>query len=136
MILTLTSCKSSSPLGEPDIKKDTVLEYSKGSCLGGRCPVYNIRVYSDGMVVYERKDAQQKRTPIITQLSRDETVDLIAFLDANLNEPDIFKRIRDRPVTVLKYDNKAYQYHASKIDGILKQVNSRIENLVAQLSAK
>lgn len=135
LVLALVSCKSGSQATTSIDKKDTVLQYSKGPCMG-RCPVYNLRVFSDGMVLYESRDTLRQRVSVISQLSREEVGQLNKFLENSLSEPTLFKRIRDRPVTVLKYDDKEYEYHVSKIDGLLKQVNTRIEDLVAQVNVK
>lgn len=135
LILALASCKSGNQATSSVDNKDTVLQYSKGPCLG-RCPVYNLRVFSDGMVLYESRDAKRQKVSVISQLSREEVGQLSAFLGNSLDAPTLFKRIRDRPVTVLKYDDKEYEYHASKIDGLLKQVNTRIEDLVAQVHSE
>jgi len=133
LILTLTSCKSGNPATTSVEKKITVLEYSKSPCLG-RCPVYTLIVFSDGIVLYESRDVELKKVSVICQLSREQMEQLTSLLANSLEEPILFQRIRDRPVTVLKYDDNRYEYHASKIDGLLKQVNTRIEHLVAQVN--
>jgi hypothetical protein len=135
LILIVASCKPVKQVTTTVTQKEAFLEYSKGQCLG-RCPVYNIRVFDDGMVVYEGRDRQRKKISIISQLSREEVQELTLVLGNTLGEPNLFKRIRDRPITALTYKNKEYKYHASKIDGKLKEVNARLEDLVAQVIVK
>ena len=135
LVLALAACKSSKEATISVDKKDTVLFYSKGPCLG-KCPVYNLRVFSDGMVVYESRDAQRKKVSVISRLSQEEIAELTDILENSLGEPTLFKRIRDRPVTILKCNDKEYEFHASKIDGLLKTVNTKIEDLVAQVQVE
>ncbi|WP_420602597.1 DUF6438 domain-containing protein [Flagellimonas sp.] len=129
LVFTLFACKSGEgtsaiPQGEP------LLQYSKGPCLG-RCPVYDFMVYPDGNFTYKNVRAIGPNKEIKGRLATEEMEKLTSALKSELGTPSAFKRVRDLPITKLKFDTKKYEYHASKISEGLKKVNTLIEDMVA-----
>ena len=131
LILAL-SCKSGNYSVNQSDQEDVLIYYSKGPCLGN-CPVYNLRVFVDGTVIYREVFMVKEKKVITKRLSSEEVGDLAKFLKNNLGYPTLFRRIRDRPLTILRFDGKEFEYHASKIRGQLKEANNKIEDLVGRL---
>ncbi|MGW9685477.1 DUF6438 domain-containing protein [Flagellimonas sp. 2504JD1-5] len=128
MILALFACRS----GEEAVaiqQKEPLLHYSKGPCLG-RCPVYDFWVYPDGNFVYKRARGTKSNREIKGRLTSEEMEKLKKYLHNNLIEPVVFNRIRDLPVSTLRFNGKKYEYHANKIKAGLKEVNTLIESIV------
>ena len=94
LVLALTSCASSKEATAQAVKKEAVLYYSKGPCMG-KCPVYDLLVYADGMLIYNSKDNRRKKISVISRLSKEELEELTGFLKNNLGEPTLFKKIRE-----------------------------------------
>ncbi len=130
MILTLLSCKTTQKAQQS--ASETLLSYSKGACLGN-CPVYDVAIDQNGILSYNGL----RNVPVLgkqtKKLSPQELTSLLALLK-EMDSPKPFKKIRDKPVTVLKYNQKKYSYHATNTSGNLKKINTVIENLVAQLA--
>lgn len=132
MILGLFSCKSGKTAVPLD-KQEALIHYSKGPCLGDRCPIYDLWIFPDGSYVYKTpKGAYSDREKSGT-LSQTELSDLLETLNSGLKVPTPFKQIRDRPTTKLAYEGKTFKYHASRTKGSLTKVNAKLENLVAIL---
>ena len=135
LILSVISCKTVDHKVSKATTADILLTYSKSACLG-QCPVYDLKILEDGMLVYEGKDKVKQKGTVMTMLSAAELAELVTLLDKTEVEPAVFKRVRDRPITVLEYNEKKYKFHSSQLDGQLKRINSTIENLVAQVNVK
>ena len=135
LILSVISCKTVDHKVSKAATADVLLTYSKSACLG-QCPVYDLKILEDGMLVYEGKDKVKQKGTVMTMLSAAELAELVTLLDKTEVEPAVFKRVRDRPITVLEYNEKKYKFHSSQLDGQLKRINSTIENLVAQVNVK
>ncbi len=133
LILALFSCKPGKNKGAGTDKKNVLLYYAKGPCLG-RCPVYHLWVFTDGTILYKGVDKGDQKKEIKSRLSSNAIADLVMLLDSDLVRPMRLNRIRDIPVTTLKFDGKEYEYHASQVKGQLKKVNLKIEGWVTQLS--
>lgn len=135
LILSVISCKTVDKKVSKTTTAEVLLTYSKSACLG-QCPVYDVKILEDGMLVYQGVDKVRQKGTVMTMLSVSELDELVALLDKTVEEPAVFKRVRDRPVTVLRYNEKKYKFHSAALDGQLKLINSKIENLVAQVNMR
>lgn len=135
MILMVTSCKTVENKIIQNTTADVLLTYSKSRCLG-KCPVYDVKILKDGMLIYTGVDWVKQRGNVIIKLSSEELAELNGILDKTTKAPQLFKRVRDRSVTVLRINEKKYEFHGSQADGHLKAINSRIENWVDQVNSK
>ncbi|MFS4467504.1 DUF6438 domain-containing protein [Maribacter sp. 2210JD10-5] len=134
LIVLLFSCKTGKHARTDNIEKEVLLYYSKGPCMG-KCPVYNLWVFVDGTVLYREVFMAKEKKTISGKLSTEEMWNLTNLLKNSLGYPTPFRRIRDRPVTILQFDGKEFEYHASKIKDPLKEANDGIEALVKSLKA-
>lgn len=95
-----------------DYKADEkIIEISKGACFG-RCPVYTMTVYGQGLVSYEGKRFTDKVGIYTKQLLEVEYTQLFkAFKDANLwqYQDEYNSRIPDLPMITIHYFNKGSQ---------------------------
>lgn len=132
LILVTFSCKSSKEIVAIQ-KADALVYYSKGPCLGDRCPVYDFWVFSNGDVLYKTPKGPSAQRERHGKLSSKEIANLAILLNNNLGTPPVFKRTRDLPITTIRFDGEKYEYHASKIDAGLKVANSKIEALVERV---
>lgn len=135
MLLMITSCKTTEKKMTQHTTADVLLTYSKSGCLG-KCPVYDVKILKDGMLVYTGVDWVRQRGNVIIKLSSEELAELKGILDNTTEEPRLFKRVRDRPVTVLRIREKKYEFHDSQAEGQLKAINSKIEHWVDQVNAE
>lgn len=135
LILSVISCKTVADTTSKTANAEVLLTYSKGACLG-KCPVYDLKILKDGMLVYEGINKVEQKGIVMIQLTSEQLTELKSILTSTIEEPEMFKRVRDRPVTVLHYDTKRYEFHSTKLDGKLKLINAKIENLVAQVNTK
>jgi len=131
LIFIVFSCKSGKDTTFQMDKDQVLMHYSKVPCLG-KCPVYELWIFNDGTVLYKGINKVARKGEIKSRLSSEEISDLVLLLEHNLTEPKAFKKVRDLPVTRLRYGQKKFGYHVSKIDVRLKEVNSAIEDLVEQ----
>lgn len=113
--------------------KEMLLFYSKGPCLG-KCPVYDLAIYTDGTVRYKGVSKVDKKGVFEYQLSSETIGELTLLLENSLTVPIAFRRIRDIPVTTLKFRGKKYKFHASRAENRLKAVNTKVEDLIRQLN--
>lgn len=128
LILSLFACKTGQEAAVA-VQKEPLLHYSKGPCLG-RCPVYDFWIYPDGTFSYKRAKGGTSNREIKGRLATEEIKRLKTFLQHDLGTPVTFKRIRDLPVSKLRFNGKKYEYHASKTKGPLKKANRYIEEIV------
>ena len=115
MILLVLSCRPA----KTD-RNDLLLSYSKGPCLG-RCPVYDFKVFANGHYVYRKggRSAYERQG----RLSETKMKELTTALKQGIEVPDTFRRIRDLPVTKLRFGGNTYEYHASRTAGRLKRLD-------------
>ncbi len=128
LVLSFMACKSTE---ETTVTKqnELLLQYSKGPCLGGKCPVYDFLIYPNGDFVFKNVKGIESDKEIKGRLPSKKIKQLKALLQ-KLKAPTNFKRIRDLPVSTLKFNGKSYKYHANKTQGELKDVNTLVETLV------
>lgn len=133
LILSIFACKSGEEVVAAQ-QKESLLHYSKGPCLG-RCPVYDFWIYSDGSFIYKRAKGIKSHRELSGRLTTEKLEKLQTSLQDNLGEPITFKKVRDLPVSKLRFNGKKYEYHANKIKDELKRVNTLIEGMVAEIVA-
>lgn len=130
MVLTLLfSCKTGNYSTGKDNQKEVLIYYSKGPCLG-KCPIYDFWVFTDGNFVYKEANKTRSNKNIKGQLAFEEVDDLVKFMKEQLGHPTIFRPIRDKPKTVLRFEDKEFEYYATKINGSLKEVDIKLTGLV------
>ncbi len=131
LVLALFACKSG---GEVVVaqQKEPLLHYSKGPCLG-RCPVYDFWIYPDGNFTFKKTKGLKANGEIKGMLTTEEMKNLKTVLENKLGEPGIFTRVRDLPISKLRYAGKKYEYHANKTEAGLKEVNTLMENIVERV---
>ncbi len=137
LVFGLFSCKSGQEIPEmvtqnEVIQKEMIISYSKGACLGN-CPVYDLRIFEDGSAEYKGIKNVKKRGAVNTKLSKEEFMAFSKLLK-NLEPPKKLQKIRDRPVTSLHCNGRKYSYYANRIDGQLKDLNTKLEALVAKIN--
>ena len=133
-IIAFFSCKA--PNIESNFQTQNILAfYSKGSC-SGTCPVYDVLIYENGTVVYNGIDHVQKKGMIRSAVSQRDITDLKLLLEGSPAEFKSFRKAHGKPLTTIKYNKQTLTYHASKVDGSLKQLNTKLEDLVAQITTK
>ena len=135
MLVIMASCKTVEKTTVQNTTADVLLTYSKSRCLG-KCPVYNVKILKDGMLVYTGVDWVKQKGNVIVKLSAEELAELRQMMATTIKVPPAFKRIRDRPVTALMMNEKKYEFHGTPADDQLKTLNSRIEHWVDQLNTK
>ena len=133
LILIMFSCKSAEKSLEEPSKNNVLVYYSKGPCLG-KCPVYDLWIYKDGTVIYKGVDKVNYKGEIRTNLSSDELEILQSALSEEGFEVENFKRVRDLPITRLKYGIEDRKFYVSKIYGPLKKVNTLLELIVKRIT--
>ncbi|MEX0315239.1 MAG: DUF6438 domain-containing protein [Allomuricauda sp.] len=131
LILSLFACKSNKEAMVLQ-EKEPLLHYSKGPCLG-KCPVYDFWIYSDGNFIYKKVKGIKSNREIKGKLTLEEMEKLKTSLQNNLGEPISFKKVRDLPVSRLRFNGKKYEYHANKIKNGLKKANTLIEVMIAKI---
>lgn len=131
LILSIFACKSGEEVVAAQ-QKEPLLHYSKGPCLG-RCPVYDFWVYPDGTFIYKKAKGIKSNREITGRLTSEEMDQLKISLQNNLGAPPSFIKVRDLPVSKLRFNGKKYEYHANKIKEGLKEVNTLIEGIVAEI---
>ncbi len=131
-ILSMLSCKTTESAMQ-ESKSDVLVYYSKGRCLG-KCPVYEVFIHTDGTLIYNPIANAGKNGKVQTTLTSAQIEVLMKALSRVNFETIEFKRIRDLPITRLKYESKEVKYYVSKVNGDLKEVNVIIENLIKSIS--
>lgn len=129
LMLGLFSCKS----GKTNItmnKGEAMLHYSKGPCLGDRCPVYDLWIFPDGSYLYKTPKGALTNREKSGSLSKVELDDIQETMKSGLENPTPFNRVRDIPITTLAYGGKIHKYHASRTKGKLMEMNAKLEDLV------
>ncbi len=133
LLLVLSfSCKSGDSTTK-NIEAQTLVYYSKSACLG-KCKAYDLWIYGDGTLKYTVITTKEQKN-YYKKISEQELVDLLMELTSDeLVAPDV-KKVRDRPVTRLRFEGKELVYDASRITGMLKMANTRLQNIAARIDS-
>ena len=110
---------------------EPMIQLTKKRCLG-KCPVYDVFMYSDGLVSYNGIDNVKKIGRHQFKISEGKMLELQQlFTNAKFQEienPE--KKGRDLPLTQVSYKNKTISYQGQNISEDVKGIVSRIEELV------
>lgn len=132
LVLTMLSCKTNKNGVLDSNQQEILLFYSKGACLG-KCPVYDLTVLEDGTLLYKGIAKVEQKGELKKKLSSEQMAKLKAILEENLGDPIEFQKIRDVPITTLRFNDKKYEYHSSRTSTSLKKVEEKIQLLVSNI---
>ncbi len=109
-----------------------LLQITKKRCLG-KCPVYDLYLYENGKVLFVGIDHVEKKGKFtfnanIQQLKKIDS--LLQVIRTQNSSSQKFKRIRDLPVTVFRFDHRKMEFHNRDIPKELKQINEYLEKIV------
>lgn len=111
LVFSLFSCGTAKK--QATVENEILAFFSKGACLG-KCPVYDITVRSDGSYRYVGVDKINPRGERKGKLSKNQLETLNSLLKKDLTTANVFKKVRDKPVTVLKYLGETYRFYSFK----------------------
>ena len=109
-----------------------LLYYSKGSS-SKKFPKIDLWVFKNGHVVYNEVYNVRQNVEIRILLSQQEVDELKSMLKSNFKPPILFKKMNELPLTTLKSKGKELEYHSSKINGPLKELDAKIEGILLKL---
>lgn len=98
---------------QASIEKETLVFFSKGSCLGN-CPVYDITIHTDGSYRFFGVKKVKFKGEKKGELSKNQQAALNLLLTKNLNSTEDFRKVRDKPITVLKYKGETSRFYSFK----------------------
>ncbi|WP_159025741.1 DUF6438 domain-containing protein [Aquimarina sp. Aq78] len=133
LIMVNFSCQSTKNTATDTSKDEALVYYSKGSCMG-KCPVYDVWIYEDGSVFYSGIQHVSAKGNIKTKLKEEEFRALKTILNKGLNEDLAFKKVRDWPITTLRFNGKEYKYYSSKIHGTLKEIDNKLKKAIDSIT--
>ncbi|EZH71340.1 hypothetical protein ATO12_08095 [Aquimarina atlantica] len=133
LIMVSFSCQSTKNTTVNTPQDEALVYYSKGSCMG-KCPVYDVWIYEDGSVSYSGIHHVSVKGNIKTKLEEQEFRALKTMLNKDLYEDLAFKKVRDKPITTLRFNGKEYRYYSSKIDGALKEIDTTLKNAIDNIT--
>ncbi|PKV48242.1 hypothetical protein ATE84_0237 [Aquimarina sp. MAR_2010_214] len=129
LIMVGFSCQSTKSTSANVSKDEALVYYSKGPCLG-KCPVYDLWIYHDGSISYSGINHVSVKGNISRKLEEQELKELKRILNKDSYGDRVFKKIRDRPITTLRFNGKEYKYYSNKIDGALKEIDVKLKNVM------
>lgn len=106
LFVSLFSCKSTKDTSR-DSSNSVRFALDRGPCFG-KCPVYSLKIYSDGMATYEGRPFAKKLGKYEKRLDKNEVKKLNnAFKDANFFDfQDVYvSEIVDLPMVKIYHDN-------------------------------
>lgn len=133
LIMVSFSCQSTKNTSANPSKDEALVYYSKGSCLG-KCPVYDVWIYKDGSVSYSGIHHVSAKGNIETKLEERELRELKTMLNKGPYKDLAFKKVRDWPITTLRFNGKEYKYYSSKLDGALKEIDTKLKNTIDSIT--
>lgn len=126
-MILVASCKTQKRPQLIDTDK-AFISLSKGRCLG-KCPVYDLWVFKDGRVLYNGIDNVLKKGVQETSISLAQ-IDTLEKLIPTIKHHNINDVIsRDKPLTILKFNNKRIVYQSSKSRGNLLFISNLLNNI-------
>ncbi|MFY0630634.1 MAG: hypothetical protein JXR05_09650 [Flavobacteriaceae bacterium] len=122
-----TSCNSAKINSE-----EPYIQLTKKRCFG-KCPVYDLFIYKNGAAQYNGIDNVAKKGKIEFDINSEELTSLKRlFKEANFtsleNKPN--KRIRDLPITELKFGDKTVSFQGQDIPKEIKKIIKELEFIV------
>ncbi len=122
-----TSCNSAKVNSE-----EPYIQLTKKRCFG-KCPVYDLVIYKNGAALYNGIANVAKKGKIEFQIDAEELTSLKGlFKEAGFtslkNKPN--KRVRDLPITELKFGNKIVSFQGQDIPKEIKEIIKELELIV------
>lgn len=108
------------------------IQLTKKHCLG-KCPVYDLFIYTNGKVVYEGIDHvtyKGKREFTLSKERLNEIKALVEDLDIEVLQNHTYKKVRDSPITNLIINNTKLSFQGSDVPKEVQGVITVLENLV------
>ncbi|WP_160111923.1 DUF6438 domain-containing protein [Aquimarina sp. AU58] len=133
LIMVSFSCQSTKNTTANTSEDEALVYYSKGSCMG-KCPVYDVWIYEDGSVSYSGIHHVSVKGNIKAKLEEQEFRALKTMLNKDSYEGLAFKKVRDKPITTLRFNGKEYKYYSSRIDGALKEIDTTLKNAIDNIT--
>ncbi len=94
---------------------EEILYYGKTACYG-ECPVFFLKIFSDGTVIYNGIQNVEKKGIIRTTMRKERLSNLVAqiatphFFRMAQNYPTSGRRVQELPNTILQINNKVQQH--------------------------
>ncbi len=129
VLIGTTSCNS---LKQKQVNPH--IQLTKKRCLG-TCPVYDLFIYRDGLVSYHGIDNVVKKGKYKFKISPDELVEIeTLFVKSKfaLANEQKGSKVRDLPITQLRFDNKTVSYTGQNIPEKIKDLITTLEQLVTK----
>ncbi|MDO5980547.1 DUF6438 domain-containing protein [Flavivirga spongiicola] len=126
-MILIASCKTSKKTQIIDTES-SLISLSKGRCLGN-CPVYDLWIFKNGNVIYNGIDNVNKKG--IQEITISESkIDTLTKLMTSINPSDLGEiKGYDKPLSILRFNNKKFVYQSKNIQGNLHKINNLIENI-------
>lgn len=132
MIITLFTIFACKCPGDALEKKNVLVQYTKGSCLG-KCPVYDLWIYEDGSILYVGLENVEKLGEVKAQLPVKQLNNLKEVIDNIVLEEKYFKLKRDLAVTRLAYNDISIKYNSTALSGKLELLNNLLDGIARQV---
>ena len=133
-MILVASCKTQKSPQLIDTE-NALISISKGRCLG-KCPVYDLWVFKNGNVIYNGIDNVEKLGVQEATISLAK-IDTLEKLITNININDLGAvKGRDKPLTILRYNNKKYVFQTSKIKGNILKINNLMKDIQLLINKK
>lgn len=139
LLISLTtftlSCKKHIPMKEKETEVTQIsklISLSKSSCFG-KCPVYKLTIYNDGLAILESKVNMEKLGVFHMKLNEDQLSRLnkkIKNIDWNNSKPFYMKNIPDLPTSTLIFYKEDTTWHKVESNSVM---NSELESLHSDL---
>ena len=110
---------------------DPLIQLTKKRCFG-KCPVYDLYVYTNGLVKYNGIDYVQRKGEHEFTLSEDQLTEIKSvFKAANFETLESQeKKVRDLPVTQISFQHKKVQFIGNDIPKEVKKGIEFLESIV------
>lgn len=110
---------------------DPFIQLTKKRCLG-KCPVYDVFVYQDGLVMYNGIENVKKTGRHQFKISDHQLQELQQLFTNSkfkeLENPE--KKGRDFPITQLSYHSKTISFQGQNMSENVKEIVNKIEEMV------
>lgn len=110
---------------------DPLIQLTKKRCFG-KCPVYDLYVYKDGLVKYNGIDHVKRRGKHEFTLSEDQLTEIKNVFEAagfeTLESQE--KKVRDLPITQISFQHKKVQFIGNDIPKEVKKGIEFLERIV------
>ncbi len=131
-MILVASCKTQKSPKFIDTE-NAFISLSKGRCMG-RCPVYDLWVFKDGRVIYNGIDYVAKKGIQETMISPAK-IDTLERLIPTIKTTNLGEIIsRDKPLTILRFNDKRIVYQSSKSKGNLLFISNLLNKIQIEIN--